>query len=178
MLVQLKQFTFYRCTNRLANFCAYAEPTADGKQQVFTSFDPVDGKGKELLRIPLQSGTPGGVYGWDICPDGSEIAIYEHATDGERITFIPLHGGQRRTITAKGYFGLNAIDWAADSKSLFLGARSPGGGTLLRIDTKGNVNPLWHLQSNGTWGVPSPDGKHLAVLGESATYNAWIIDNF
>ena len=28
-----------------------------------------------------------------------------------------------------------------------------------------------------TWGIPSPDGRHIAISGVSAEANAWMIDN-
>ena len=43
------------------------------KFQEDASFDPLGGKGKELLRIPLEPGTGAGVggdYAWQLSPDG------------------------------------------------------------------------------------------------------------
>jgi hypothetical protein len=180
LLFQLEGFTYYRCTNRIANFCAYSEPTADKKEMVITSFDPAGRKGKELLRVPLRPGAAdfSGVYDWDISADGSEIAIREPTTNGALIRFIPLRHGPERSVTVTGYLGLTSIDWAKDSTAVFLGAKSPAGATLLRAETTGKLEVIWHLHSQYTWGVPSPDGRHLAIVGDSANYNPWIIDNF
>jgi len=49
---------------------------------------------------------------------------------------------------------------------------------VLRAETNGKLEVIWHLHSKYTWGLQSPDGRHLAMLGGSANYNHWIIDNF
>src|SRR5262249_21786614 len=42
------------CTNRAANFCAYFSRVAESPEFLLTAFDPLGGKGKELLRIPIE----------------------------------------------------------------------------------------------------------------------------
>jgi len=143
---------------------------------VITALDPAGGKGKELLRIPTE---PGAEYRWGLSPDGSQVAILKTDLKTGRIRFIPLGGGQARTVTVKGYVYLLSYDWAPDSKSVFVGTSGPAGATLLRIDLKGNAQPIWHQPESGeTYGVPSPDGRHLAVYGEAWDANVWMIDNF
>ena len=49
----------------------------------------------------------------------------------------------------------------------------------MHIDLNGNAQPIWHQpQPEQTWGVPSPDGRHLAMYGVSQESNVWLIDNF
>ena len=96
-----------------------------------------------------------------------------------QIKFIPLGGGEARTVAVKGYVNLDSLDWAPDSKSIFVGTWGPSGATVLHIDLNGNAQPIWHQpQPNQTWGIPSPDGHHLAMYGVSADANVWMIDNF
>jgi Tol biopolymer transport system component len=164
------------CTNRAANLCTYSARTGDGRSLIVTAFDPVAGKGKELLRIPTE---PGAYYTWAPSPDGSLIAYEKTDWTSGQVHFLPLHGGQAGTVTVKGYANLNSLDWAPDSKSIFVGTWGPSGATVLHIDLNGNAQPLWHQpQPNQTWGIPSPDGRHLAMLGVSADANVWMIDNF
>ena len=62
---------------------------------------------------------------------------------------------------------------------MFVGTWGPVGATVLHIDLNGNVQPIWHQpQPQQTWGVPSPDGRHLAMFGVSQESNVWVIDNF
>jgi eukaryotic-like serine/threonine-protein kinase len=181
LLFEVDRVINYRCTGKLANFCALSEPSSDGKQFVFTSFDPANGKRKELLRIPFEASATSLRYEWDISRDGSTIALLKNAPNASQICFIPVRGGKTHTVTIKGYLQLSSIDWAADSRSVFVGASAPSGATVLRVDLNGNVQLMWLLPSNGglpTWAVPSLDGRHLAILGMSSNSNAWIIDNF
>jgi serine/threonine protein kinase/Tol biopolymer transport system component len=167
--------TFF-CSNRVANFCAYPTRTADGKNWVINAFDSTGSKGKELLRIPTE---PGAEYHWAPSPDGSQVAILKTDWNTGQIRFYPLGGGQARTVTVKGHIHLISCDWAPDSKSLFVGTSGPAGSTLLRIDLEGNAQPVWQQpMPSTTWGVPSPDGRHLAMFGTSIDSNVWMIDNF
>jgi len=47
------------------------------------------------------------------------------------------------------------------------------------VDLQGNARVLW--QQRGlleTYGVPSPDGRHLTMLGHTLNGNVWLIENF
>lgn len=143
---------------------------------MITAFDPAGGKGRELLRIPTE---PGAEYRWGPSPNGSQVAILKTDLKTGQIRFIPLGGGQARTVTVKGYVNLRSLVWAQDSKSVFVGTSGPAGATLLRIDLKGNAQPIWQQPELGeTWGIPSPDGRHLAMFGQAWDANVWMIDNF
>ncbi len=169
-------FVDFRCTNQSASFCVYGLLMPDQKELVITSIDPLGGKAKELLRIPVE---PGALYSWALSPDGSKVGILRNAWNTNQIQFFEVRGGGTRTITAKGYAELQSLDWASDSKSVLVGTSGPNGSALLHIDLGGNVQPIWqHPQSQRTWGIPSPDGRHLAMLGESSDANVWTIDNF
>ncbi|HEV2732024.1 MAG TPA: hypothetical protein VGV15_18480, partial [Terriglobales bacterium] len=72
-----------------------------------------------------------------------------------------------------------SLDWAPDSKSLYVGSSGPTGARLLHVGLDGETQPIWQQpQLSFTWGVPSPDGRHVAMLGISFDSNVWIIDNF
>jgi hypothetical protein len=51
--------------------------------------------------------------------------------------------------------------------------------TLLYIDLNGHASAVWE-QKGGvqTWGVPSPDARHLAILGYTVDSNVWMLENF
>ena len=79
---------------------------------------------------------------------------------------------------SQGYSQLRSLDWASDSNSVFVGTSGPGGATLLHIDLAGNAQAIWQQsQPLNTWGIPSPDGRHIAIFGTSAEANVWMIDN-
>jgi hypothetical protein len=96
-----------------------------------------------------------------------------------QIRFITVSGGQARTVTVKGYVHLISCDWAPDSKSVFVGTWGPAGAAVLHIDMEGNAQSIWQQPvPSTTWGIPSPDGRHLAMYGTSWDANVWMIDNF
>jgi serine/threonine protein kinase len=175
-LFEVSGLSDMQCTNRAANLCTYSIRAGDRRSLIITAFDPVAGKGKELLRIPTE---PGAQYTGASSPDGSLFAYEKTDWTADQVHLLPLGGGQARTVTVKGYTNLNSLDWAPDSKSVFVGTWGPSGATLLHFDLNGNVQPIWHQpQPNQTWGIPSPDGHHLAIFGVSADANVWMIENF
>jgi Tol biopolymer transport system component len=144
---------------------------------IITAFDAVAGKGRELLRIRTE---PDIAYGWMLSPDGSQIAFLNEHGNPNKIQFVPIDGGETRSVEVKGPFlSCTSIDWAPDSKSVFVGTEGSDGATLLHVDLKGNVAPIWQQPHNGAvGGSPSPDGHHIAIGATGFNKNVWLIDNF
>jgi len=47
------------------------------------------------------------------------------------------------------------------------------------MDLQGNARFLWEQRGGfGTYGVPSPDGRHLAMRGWYVEANLWMMENF
>jgi Tol biopolymer transport system component len=168
--------TDWRCARSPATLCVLGEQSPDRKQLAFVSFDPAQGRGRELLRIDTD---PAAVYSFDLTADASRLAIEKNFEREGRIVVMSLGGGAARDVKVKGWGALNSLDWAADGKGLYASSQSPRAATLLYIDLDGNVQVLW-AQKGGyqTWGVPSPDGKRLAILGTSIENNVWMMENF
>ena len=80
----------------------------------------------------------------------------------------------------EGWYCFNGgPDWAPDGKGFYVSSRSPRGATLLYIDVGGHAIPMWEQKGSfETWGVPSPDGRHLAILGYTVDSNVWMLENF
>jgi len=173
-------YVLFSCTYKAANLCVFGRPSADKSELVVAAFDPLTGPGKELVRIPLEAGSSADIgfdYWWQVSPDGSLIGIVKR--HGPEIRLVPLHGGQTRTITVKGYSDLFDFNWAMDSRGMFVSTVGPDGPSLLRVDLNGTAQLLWHQsQPNYAWGYPSPDGRHLAIMRSSTDANVWVINNF
>jgi serine/threonine protein kinase len=163
------------CARSPSTLCAFAERTPDRKELVFTAFDPIRGKGHELARFATD---PNGDYtNYSLSPDGARIGIIK--AGGNHVYVLPLDGSAMRDLTVTGWSGLNSCDWSADSNGFFTNSISGLGSTLLFVDLNGKPYPLWQQKSGAeTWGVPSPDGRHLAVLGHEFNGNMWMIENF
>jgi Tol biopolymer transport system component len=160
--------------------CLAGERTEDQKQLVFTAFDPIKGKDREVMRIATNPGFAyNATYNWDLSPDGSQIAVSYPAGEN-RIRLLPLAGGEPRDLVVNGWYGFTeGPDWSPDGKGFYVGSSSPRGTTLLYIDVEGHASAVWE-QPGGfeTWAVPSPDGRHLAILGDTVNSNVWMLENF
>ena len=166
----------HRCAKSPANLCVIAERTPDGKQLVFTAFGPVKGRDRELARCTVN---PNADYSWDLSPDGTRVALHNRS-EQQRIQILSLTGNASQEITVKGWrLGEYGLDWTADGKGLFVSSPIPGGVALLHLDLHGDAHLLWEQQGGVvTWGVPSPDGRHLAMPGNIQDSNIWMIQNF
>ena len=167
-------YNSHRCSRAEANLCVFAEQTSDGKWLVFSALDPIRGRGRELAKFATD---PLGFYHWDVSPDGTHIAILKGGEN--QIHVLALDNRAVRDLTVKGWAGFNSLDWSSDGKGFFIGNLSGGSGTLIYVDQAANAYPLWHQKSTtGTWGVPSPDGRQLAILGQEFNANIWTMENF
>ena len=165
-----------RCARAPANLCVEGEPAEDQTHLVFAAFDPVKGRGLEVARIETQSGLR---YNWDLSPDGSQIALL--FPNGEnRIRLVPLGRGAPRDLVVREWSAFSSgPDWAPDGKGFYVSSRSARGATLLYIDLEGHATAVWEQKGSfQTWGVPSPDGRHLAIMGYTVDSSVWMLENF
>jgi serine/threonine protein kinase/Tol biopolymer transport system component len=161
------------CARAPSTLCAVGEWTEDRKEIIVTSFDPVKGRGRELLRF---KGNPGSVY-CDISPDGSRIAAV--TGPDEPIQIFSLRGQPTQVIPAKELNPKSFLIWAADGEGMFVTHMVKGGSELVHMDLRGNTKALWKNDGGYyPWGLPSPDGRHLAIQGANQSGNMWMMENF
>ena len=176
-LVLTDRMNNFWCARSPSTLCAFADQTPDRKEIVFTAFDPIRGKGRELARFATD---PNADYiGWSLSPDGTRIAIIK--TGGNHVYVLPLDGSPVRDLTVAGWSGFNTFSWSLDGKGFFIGNTRGEGldSNLLFVDLNGKPHLLWQQKSAPyTWGVPSPDGRHLAVFGSEFNGNMWMVENF
>ncbi len=169
----------YRCARAPASLCLLTEASQDEKQLTFTAYDPLKGRGKVLRTLAKE---PPDSYNTAPSPDGTTVAI---AKDGEaeiHIRLLSLSGAADREITVKGWPNLpinRSLDWSSDGKGFYCGSASAQSHALLHVDLKGNARVLWQTKGfGGTYGIPSPDGRHLAVMGSVENSNVWMLEGF
>jgi WD40 repeat protein len=140
---------------------------------MFTSVDPVKGRGRAFATM---EGEPTVTGGWDLSPDGSQVVI----TRKGRIRLLSLKSGVTTDLAVRGWNSFWSVDWSADGNALFVSCQTSQDTTLLHVDLRGEATALWHQKLNfvGTKGMPSPDGRHLAVAGWTTDSNVWMIENF
>ena len=169
----------FDCPHRSGFPCVMSESSSNGKEDVFSSFDPVSGTRRELFRIGRN------LINWTLSPDGSRIAMTGDDPEG-RIEIRSLTGQIESRIKIRDWPNPFTIDWAVDGKAVFVShpgltdsPSGPIGTTLLRVDLKGHVQPVWETRGGRyTWAIASPDGKYLAIRGATTGRNAWMIANF
>jgi Tol biopolymer transport system component len=163
----------FRCVPRGGSSCVLAEMR--DRNIVFTAFDPLQGRTKELVRISKNSDT----RSWDLSPDGSQVALPVFDFKAGDVRILSLEGGTHRTLSAMPWTQLISIAWAADGRSLFLASSSSRGTSLVRMDSVGKTKlllapPGWDIKALS----PSPDGHYLALGPIVSNFNAWTIASF
>jgi Tol biopolymer transport system component len=170
-------WTNHRCARGPANLCLVGEQSEDKKQLVLTAFDPLKGRGREVMRIAIDPRL--NAVNWDLSPDGSQVAMLL-PTEGNHIRLLPIAGGAPRDLIVNGWSGFfNGPDWSPDGKGFYVQNLSPRSATLLYVDLNGHASAVWEQKGSvATWGIASPDGRHLAILNNTVDSNVWMIENF
>jgi eukaryotic-like serine/threonine-protein kinase len=167
---------FVLCARAPSNLCAIAESTEDRKRIVFTAFDPVKGRGPEITRFDFDF-TAESSQNVALSPDGSRLAVIR-SPEGP-IHILTLRDQSSKEITVKGWSNLQSVDWNAGGTGLFVSNGIQRGVVLLHVDLQGNAQVLWKNHGfNTTAARPSPDGRHLAILGSTGDNNIWMMENF
>ena len=174
LLLRKRGLVDITCTHTAVKQCVLLE--GDQKQLTFSALDPLRGKGRELARADYD-GSSG--YSWNLSPDGSQVAITRLAQSEGRIRILSLRARSERDVAVIGRTGLNSITWSTDGKGWYIGSQSGRASDFLFVDWNGHAQVLRH--EGGTfdmWGVPSPDGRHLAFTEWTSANNVWMIENF
>ena len=165
-----------QCARAPSAVCIFSKASPGGL--VFLTFDPVTGKQNEFTRIEDQEWYS---YNWTLSPDGSTLALSKkHRLQvPAAIRLLPIGGGVERTINPQPWVGVAYMDWAADSRSLWVRASSPAGTeTLLRVDLYGRATPaLQETEMELGWAIPSPDGRHVALWEARDISSAWLLES-
>jgi Tol biopolymer transport system component/DNA-binding winged helix-turn-helix (wHTH) protein len=164
----------YECSHAPAAICAFGQE--EPKELVISVFDPDIGKPHEVAKLQRQTAD----WGWGLSPDGTSIAAFTFGATTNRIRLLSLSGQPTRELVVKNWSGFTSIDWAADSKGLFV-ASNPAGSrqSLLYVDLAGNAHPIWQVNSIWpSWAVPSRNGKYVAIPVPTVGSNVWMAENF
>lgn len=148
--------------------------TTEGREWFdFWELDPYRGLGRKLARTKWELN----LYGdWALSPDGSEIAIPSHQLKKARIRLIALDaagGPAESEIPVDSQLSISGLNWTADGKGWFAPIETSAGSKLTYIDGKGRVTTLL---DRARYAIPSPDGKHVALMIPAVTSNVWSVD--
>ena len=131
-----------------------------------------------LWTIPKDTAS---LFAFALSRDGSTIAFARVGHPEIHIRLLSLSGGADGEVTVKGWSNLSSLGlyWAPDEKGFYCGSGSAQVSTLLYVDLKGNARVLWQKKSGLLiWGIPSPDGRYLAILGQVRKANVWMLEGF
>jgi Tol biopolymer transport system component len=173
----------YKCARLPSTVCIYSR--VDNGVQRFFSFDPAGGKLKELPAAKRRSDDgPGSA--WSLSPDGRYLASPRSPGPYEPlgVRIFDLTTSKERQIAVPNVLLIMGLDWAPDSRSLwvggYMGRRS--GGTrsgIVRVDLAGHATTVLQGSSMAVWfAIPSPDGRRLAVLAHTDYSNVSLLENF
>jgi Tol biopolymer transport system component/DNA-binding winged helix-turn-helix (wHTH) protein len=166
----------FHCTRPPADRCIAG--VMHRKELIIYALDVIKGKGPELVHIPVDTDVE--LPHLDLAPDGKSIAFVSLNTLPGRIRLISLLDGSQREVEVKGWNSLNHINWAADGKGFYVSSEMAVATTLLYVDLNGDATILVRQPGlfTETWGIPSPDGKHLAIMKYNYGNNAWMLEGF
>jgi Tol biopolymer transport system component len=163
------------CARLPSSSCVIFQRTEDRKEVIVTAFDAIKGLGDELTRIGLNPNTDG----WDaaLSPDGTRVAVILGSPGQIRI--VSLRGEPARELYVMNSPSLMKTLWSADGRALFVGAEASGGFALLRVGLDGTAQPvIANHMPDVILGLPSPDGRNLAVMALTDSENMWTMENF
>lgn len=142
---------------------------------VFTSIDPIRGRGRVLAHAEVGEGASA----WNLAPDGSALAAVVQTDSLARIEIFPLQGGKRETVRLRRPFYLVSLAWTSDGRGwIAVGRSNADGWRLLHVGHDGNMSLLtppqfWMYSAEG-----SPDGRHVAFTNNTGQENFWMLEDF
>jgi Tol biopolymer transport system component len=167
-----KAFPDFRCPSAQTAPCLLAEAAQD--EIVFTSFDPIKGRGGEAARIR----TGPSKFFWDLSPDGSRLAYGEFkSVSDDHITIMTLNDRSTRDVPLTGRTALSSLSWSANGRDLFVATSHREGSEILRVGLDGKINLL--REQKGRWFSdlrPSPNGGSLAFSVRTTDSNVWLLE--
>ncbi|MBV9295133.1 MAG: protein kinase [Acidobacteriaceae bacterium] len=171
----------WRCTLAPANTCVVDERSKDTKSFALTAFDPIHGRGKLLRTVPRDPGFYR--YTDALSPDGSTFALAKGGESETHIRLLSLTDGADREIIAKGVANITGLDWSADGKGIYCSSQSSQAATLFHVALSGNSQVLWQTKggagfNTNLFGIPSPDGRYIAIHAGAISSNVWMVQGF
>jgi dipeptidyl aminopeptidase/acylaminoacyl peptidase len=115
------------CARPPATLCVLGERTEDRKELIFTSIDPLKGRGGELTRFDVDPAVAQWLF--DVSPDGTRLAVSNNLQGP--IHILSLRGHAEQMIPAKFSYLMGNFFWAADGKGLYVSGRMKGRAVLL-----------------------------------------------
>jgi hypothetical protein len=178
-LFSLPPGSTFSCARAPSTLCVIGEPTMDSRQAIVSAFDPTTGRrGRELLRLDSYVGPDenASLPAFALSPDGHWLST--SATPSGPLQFLSLRGEPPRVLALGDLNVQNRAAWTSNGRGLIVSNHPADGAELLHLDLQGNARVLLKCDSpQGCFGVPSPDGRYLAISDFRRTSNIWMLQN-
>jgi Tol biopolymer transport system component len=166
-----------QCARKPSQLCMLTIYAASAYQPVYQllSFDPGSGKTQNVATYKAKTG-----LNWSLSPDGSQLAL-TWTNSEPKVTFMSVKDKSTREVELNGFNHVNAVDWTADSKSVYVVAQTKSGAdTIVEVEPSGNQRVLLEADKNTRfwWAIQSPDGRHVLLEQLTGENNVWMIENF
>lgn len=173
-VAQLRNSDAVQCPKSGEQTCIVIRQSEDGKRIVFHSLHPITGLGPEIASYPVERAD---LYNYAISADASRVALTNAANP--QIDLFSLLTGSVKHVAATSPHDSGPIAWMPGDEGFFVPAETPAGMALLEMDLTGKTHVLWNQKgATRTWGIPSPDGRLLAILNWTVESNIWTIRGF
>jgi serine/threonine protein kinase len=174
-LFSARNVGWWGCARFSSALCAIAERSEDRAEVVITSFDADAGRGSELTRMAVDPNVDNWLFA--VSPEGRRFAVIRRPDAPLQI--MSLSGAILQEINIPGRIGSAPITWARDGKALYVPVVTSEGAQLLHVDLRGGVRVVRNnLGGDYTFGIPSPDGHHLAIESTADNKNMWLMEDF
>jgi Tol biopolymer transport system component len=160
----------FNCSRTAGGACVLIETPQNAK--TCSLLDPLKGRGPKILETTLEAVGP------SISPDGQHIAFVLPGIPRNRIRILDLHGAIETEIAASGAQRLVSLEWSADGTGFYCGDMQPDTERLLHVQRNGPSQVLWSQPFLvDLFGIPSPNGRHLATFKINESANVWMVEN-
>jgi Tol biopolymer transport system component/DNA-binding winged helix-turn-helix (wHTH) protein len=185
IVLDAPQITNFQCGRLPSTLCVYSQVEPKSGYLRFFNFDPSDGdQGTELLSGRMKE--IGGIGSWSLSPNGKYLVTSksQNPYDPPAIRIVNIAAGTKRDFPMPDIGLMIGLDWAADSKSVWVGGYRGRGawGTrsgILNVDLAGRTRVVLDgLNPTILFAIPSPDGRRLALYGNTQNSNVWLLENF
>ena len=180
LVLETKAMQSFDCARAPASLCVILEASQDEKHLTVTAFNPLKGRGKTLRTIERDPSAQW--FGWALSADGSTFAFSRGGEPEIHIRLLSLSGSSDREITLNSWPNLvwNGLYWSPDGRGFYCGSNSSTDVTIVYVDLEGNVRVLWQFKGglSPIYGIPSPDGRYLAIRGRPQNRDLWMLEGF
>jgi len=164
-----------RCATQV-NKCVMTEH--DNQFAAFYEFDPVQGKGKEIIRVGWAPQIT--AFYWDVSSDGAHIAYLDTTRGSSDIAILNMEASSvsRQDLHINGYDPFATLYWDAHAKGFYVSSYNSNGDLLklLHVDLAGKVDVVrQQVGSQLSWSIPSPDGQYLMFQKFASKSNIWLM---